>query len=392
MADVERGVWEETGKTLPLGRLEPFKVVKKFPAYVGFWAAFGAGAIWASLAQGSGELIWWPYLVAKYGPAFIGIVLPACLMQYWVNLEIIRYTTTTGETIFTGFARISKFYIVFMWLMLIIATAWYGGYASAGGTALAALTDFPKGWTPRGQTLFWAYLTIVIFFLALTLSKVVYQTVERFMEAVVIICIVGLLFAVFQGEVIARMASFFGYFFNPFSAHMPAKWDQKDADILLTGICFAGMGGFFNLMYSYWVRDKGFGIARYAGRVTSPITGKAETIPATGFGFEDNQENKAQYKKWMRHLHFDNVVAVGVNTLTLTLMMLLAWALLTPKGLIPKGWEIAVVQSAFFEVNWGVFGKMLFLLVAAAFLVDSWLGNSDAISRMHTDFFYSNFA
>jgi len=392
MADVERGVWEETGKTVSMGRLEPLKVVKKFPAYVGFWAAFGAGAIWASLAQGSGELIWWPYLVAKYGPAFIGIVLPACLMQYWVNLEIIRYTTTTGETIFTGFARISRAYIVFMWLMLIIATAWYGGYASAGGTALAALTDFPKGWTLRGQTLFWAYLTIVIFFLALTLSKVVYQTVEWFMEVVVIICIVGLLFAVFEGEVIAKMPSFFGYFFNPFSSHMPAKWDPKDADILLTGICFAGMGGFFNLMYSYWVRDKGFGIARYAGRVTSPITGKAETIPATGFAFEDNPENKAQYKKWMRHLHYDNVVAIAVNTLTLMLMMLLAWALLTPKGLVPKGWEIAVVQSKFFEVSWGVFGKALFLLVAAAFLVDSWLGNTDAISRMHTDFFYSNFA
>jgi hypothetical protein len=63
-----------------------------------------------------------------------------------------------------------------------------------------------------------------------------------------------------------------------------------------------------------------------------------------------------------------------------------------PKGLVPKGWEIAVVQSRFFEVSWGAFGKALFLLVAAAFLVDSWLGNTDAISRMHTDFFYSTFS
>ena len=392
MAEEVRGVWEETGKTVPLGRLEPLKVLKKFPAFVGFWAAFGAGAIWASLAQGSGELIWWPYLVAKYGPAFIGIVLPACLMQYWVNLEINRYTTITGETIFTGFARISRVYVVIMWLMLTITFAWFGGYASAGATALAALTDFPAQWTPRGQTLFWAYLTIAIFLLALTLSKVVYKTVEWFMEAVVVICIAGLVFAVFNHEVIAGMASFFGYYFNPLSTRWPAKWDPGDADILLTGICFAGMGGFFNVMYSYWVRDKGFGMARYVGRVTSPITGKPETIPATGFAFEDTEENKAEYKKWVRHIHYDNAVAVGVNTFTLMLMMLLAWALLTPKGLVPKGWEIAVVQSRFFEVSWGFIGKAIFLLVAAAFLADSWLGITDAVSRMHSDFFYSTFA
>lgn len=392
MAIEERGVWEDTGKRVQMGKLEPLKVVKIFPAYMGFWAAFGAGAIWASLAQGSGELIWWPYLVAKYGPAFIGIVLPACLMQYWVNLEINRYTTTTGETIFTGFARISKAYLIVMWIMLIVTFAWFGGYASGGGTALAALTKFPAGWTAKGQTLFWAYLTIVVFLLALTLSKVVYKAVEWFMEAVVIICILGLLFAVFQSEVLAKVGSFFGYYFNPLSASWPEKWDAKDADILLTGIAFAGMGGFFNLMYSYWVRDKGFGIARYAGRVTSPITGKPETIPATGFAFEDTEENKANYKKWIRHIHYDNAVAVGANTFTLMLMMLLAWALLTPKGLVPKGWEIAVVQSRFFEVAWGPIGRAIFLLVAAAFLADSWLGITDAVSRMHSDFFYSTFA
>jgi len=81
----------ETGKTLSVGNLGPLKVLA-VPAFVGIWAAMGPGVIWASLAQGSGELIWWPYLTAKYGAAFLGILLPACLMQYWVNQEIIRYT------------------------------------------------------------------------------------------------------------------------------------------------------------------------------------------------------------------------------------------------------------------------------------------------------------
>jgi len=60
------------------------------------------------LAQGSGELIWWTYLTARYGAVFVGLLLPAALMQYFVNQEIVRYTITTGETFFSGMARIAR--------------------------------------------------------------------------------------------------------------------------------------------------------------------------------------------------------------------------------------------------------------------------------------------
>src|SRR5512145_1500118 len=74
------------------------------------------------------------------------------------------------------------------------------------------------------------------------------------------------------------------------------------------------------------------------------------------------------------------------------MMCWLAFALLLPKGVVPKGWEIAVVQAAFFEVAWGEIGRALFLIVAAAFLCDAWLQGTDGFSRVQADFFYSNFA
>jgi len=43
---------------------------KPFPAFPGFLKALGPGVVWLALAQGSSELIEWPYLVAKYGLAF----------------------------------------------------------------------------------------------------------------------------------------------------------------------------------------------------------------------------------------------------------------------------------------------------------------------------------
>ncbi len=64
---------------------------------------------------------------------------------------------------------------------------------------------------------------------------------------------------------------------------------------------------------------------------------------------------------------------------------LLAYALLFPKGLLPQDYEIAVVQSQFFEVSWGEVGRVLFLVVAAAFLMDTWLATADAVSRIQAD-------
>ncbi|MBI4531404.1 MAG: Nramp family divalent metal transporter, partial [Candidatus Latescibacteria bacterium] len=86
---------------ITLGRLAPLKVAA-VPAFVGILAYIGPGIVWAGLAQGSGELIWWPYLTAKYGDAFLGLLIPASLLQLWANIEIARYTLATGETAMTG--------------------------------------------------------------------------------------------------------------------------------------------------------------------------------------------------------------------------------------------------------------------------------------------------
>jgi hypothetical protein len=86
-------------------------------------------------------------------------------------------------------------------------------------------------------------------------------------------------------------------------------------------------------------------------------------------------------------------ISVGIlgNLFTTLMMCLLAWALLYPKGLIPQEYEIAVVQAQFFEVSWGAFGKALFLVVAAAFLADTWLATADAVSRTQADIIHTLF-
>jgi len=370
------------------GNLPPFKRAA-LPRFPGLIAALGPGVIFLALAQGSGELIWWPYIIAKYGLTFLFLLIPACLLQFPLVYEIGRYTMLTGESIFQGFIRLNRFLAALLWILLTLSFLWFGAFAAAGGTSLAALTGIPAGWSVRGQTLFWAYATMLVFFSAILLSNVIYRLVEAFMWGVSIVTLVGLLWASAHPDVLATLPDFLKGLFIP-QTPMPRPWDSADATRLLTAITFAGLGGFWTLFYSYWTRDKGVGMAHYMGRMTGPVTGKPETIPDSGF-IPNDDATLAEVPKWKRFMAWDVGIGVGGNLLTTLMTCLLAYALLYPKGLLPQHYELAVVQSRFFEVSWGWTGKVIFLVVAAAFLSDTWLATVDAVSRIHTDCVYAFF-
>src|SRR5207237_10233641 len=82
-----------------------------------------------------------------------------------------------------------------VWILITLSFLWFGAFAAAGGTSLPALTHFPAGWTARGQTLFWGYLSMFVFLTAILLSKVIYRLVETFMWGVALLTLVGLLWA-----------------------------------------------------------------------------------------------------------------------------------------------------------------------------------------------------
>ena len=131
-------------------------------------------------------------------------------------------------------------------------------------------------------------------------------------------------------------------------------------------------------------------MSAYIGRITSPLRTAPETISATGYGFEDTESNQTNYRKFMKYLHVETGLGVALNLITTVIMCWLAWALLKPQGIVPQGWEIAVVQSAFFEISWGTIGKIIFLVIAAAFLCDACLQSTDGFARMQADFIYAN--
>lgn len=363
------------------------KIRKLLPVIPGILTMLGPAFIWAAIAQGSGELIWWPYFAAKYGTAFLGLLLPASLIQFFVNREVSRYTALTGKGIWSGFLSLGKFFALPLFALCFVNFLWLGGYASAGGTALFELTKLPAGFSAKMGSIFWAYLLIVVFSMVFIFSKVIYRSIEKFMKIISLVTIFGLLVSVVNPEVIKVIPVFLKSFLNPLTVHWPDNWDPADQSPLVTAIAFAGMGGFLNLLYSYWMKDKGVGMAKYGSKITGLLAKKKESFELDEkLVFSNIFENKTRWQKWLKFLNFDAFLAVLINALTASLTTLLAFAVLLPKGIYPTGWKIAVVQAEFFRVSFGQIGVFVFLLVAAAFMVDTWLGLVDGVARQFADF------
>jgi hypothetical protein len=360
------------------------------PAFPGWLAALGPGIVWLALAQGSGELIWWPYMTAKYGLAFMFLLIPACLLQYPLVYEIGRYTMLTGESIFQGFIRLSRPLALFLWILMILSFLWFGAFATAGGTALAALTHFPPHWSARGQTFFWALVSIGFFLVAIFLSKVVYVLIERFMAFVAVITILGLIWACSSPEVLSGIPEFLKALVAP--GNPAREWDPADATKFLTALTFAGLGGFWTLFYSFWLREKGVGMAAQAGHIHGIIRGEEKILTTTGCLPKEEPEAPSRVRTWLRFLKVDAGVGIFGNIFTTLLTCLLAFTLLLPRGLVPQEYELAVVQSRFFEVKWGVVGGLVFLFVAAAFLSDTWITTLDSVSRAYAEMITSFFS
>jgi len=343
---------------------------RPLPARPPLGAMLGPGLVWMALAQGSGELIWWPYMVAKYGAGFLFLLVPACLLQFPVSFEIARYTLLTGEGVVRGFFRIGRWFGIGLWVLFAISFLWFGAFASAGGTAIAALTDFPSGWSARGQTLFWAQLSIVGFTVALLWARRAYRLIEAFMKLVAVVSLVGMLAACLHPSARAALGEFLRALVIP-DLDAIRRFDRADTDKLLTAIAFAGLGGFWTLFYSYWMREKGAGMAATADA--------GPALPAPG------PEAPARLRAWHRYLSVESLVGIVGNLATTLLTCLLAFAILRPRGLVPDQFQIAVVQSEFFAASWGTVGRLLFLVIAGAFLADTWLATVDCVARIHID-------
>ena len=99
------------------------------------WRLIGPGIIAAGVGLASGEFILYPYIASQVGLVFVWAALVGLVTQYFLNMEIERYTLATGETALTGFSRYWRHWGLVFALLTYFANLW-PGWATSSATLI----------------------------------------------------------------------------------------------------------------------------------------------------------------------------------------------------------------------------------------------------------------
>ncbi|MEE8558223.1 MAG: Nramp family divalent metal transporter [Myxococcota bacterium] len=335
-------------------------------------AMLGPGIILAGLSIGSGEFVLWPRLTAEWGLVMFWACWIGVSMQFFMNMEIERYTLATGESAVIGFVRLSR---SFGPIFLVCGTLpWiWPGWASGAATLLS--------WEIGGPVTLYAVGGLFLCGLLLSLGPVVYRTVEGIqigLVTVIFVLLVGLAIVVVRGEALLALAS--GALRV---GHIP---EGIDLPLLLGALAFAGAGGTVNLAQSNYIRDKGYGMGRWMGRLTSPFTGREESTGETGFVFEGDPENLARWRVWWRRANLEHALTFYLlSLLSLALFCLITYSLFATPGEVSPGFGFIQDQAGILGERYGALAQHCFVWGGIAVLFSTELALLDAVSRVVAD-------
>jgi len=450
---------------IPHHLLPPLRY-REMPEPIPLRQMIGPSIMLAGLALGSGEFVLWPYITYRCGFVFFWACLLGVVTQFFLNLEIERWTLLTGESAITGFCRLSRQWAWIFLICNIVPWIWPGWATGAaqllswsvfGPREVAVAVHVPASlpadlpltpklvvdatkkdvsWTGRmssaekaqlltlSQDATWAdsverlytqtqisgvqhkayYVTplaiasLLIIGVLLTAGPVVYNTVERlqfFLVTSIFILAVILGALVIHGRAVQEMligATSFG--------SLPPPETGLSYISLLGALAFAGVGGTLNLGQSNYIKDKGYGMGKYIGRITSPLTGQEEPISDVGFHFEHTPENLRRWKQWWFAANLEHFLSFFLTcVICLVLLTLITYSLMyDSNGQLQPGMErfgkdmdFVWGQATVIESRFGFLMRCGYLLMGVALLLTTELGVLDAVARISTDIVKVNY-
>ena len=360
-----------------------------------FWRMTGPGAVMIGMSIGSGEMILWPWITAKFGSGMVWAAALGVFIQLWVNFEIGRWAIATGESAFTGFARFSKFSIYYF-MAILGMSALLPAWARTTGIALRTMLfgfDGPDANRTGPDWMYsdwvWTALIFATVFVILFGPKKMYATIERVISFLVVIIIGGML-------IVAISIGTFGdaiEFAKGFLKVGQVQFDDEFTPLRFFGaIVFAGAGGFGNLYYAYYLRDKGIGMGAKIPALSNPLRGAEKGEATVGFVPRDDEENRKRFKDWFKFVILDNTFFFWIlNSITMFMFMFGAFVVLFPQGIVPSQNDFLWDLSAMLETTMGTWGRYLFFVIAMAAMFSTQLAVSDGGYRLWTDLLHTNF-
>ena len=345
----------------------------------GYRRLIGPGIIAAGVGLASGEFVLFPYIASQVGLVFVWAALVGLITQYFINMEIERYTLATGETALTGFSRYWRHWGLFFAILTYFANLWPGWVTSS-----ASLTTYIFG----GNRTVIAVCMLIVIGLILTLAPVVYVALEKAqmikVAAVLTFFVIAAIFAIGANawsdlpQVVTQ-------------PRLPI--DELGFALLLGALAFAGAGGGQNLVQSNWIRDKGFGMGKYVPRLVSPITGQPEAAPSTGYAFEPTPENLKRWRGWWRFANIEQLSTfVAITFVTILFTSLLAYSTVFGRDGLENSIGFLEIEGQVLADRVGSWFQYLFWIIGAFSLFAAALGIVDYTSRLAADVVKTSYA
>lgn len=354
--------------------IKPYKIATLPDPPSSFLKILGPSFIILGLGLGSGEIILWPYLVSNFGLGIIWGAVLGITFQFFINMEIERYALVRGESIFVGFARMAKHLPYWFIFSTFIGFGWPGIIAASAKifSQVAGIEAF--------QYLGIAFLVIIG--AILTLGPILYKTVERFQKTVILIGVPSLLLVTVaiatksDYTALARGAVGIGDGF----LFLPAGISLLT---FLGAFAFSGAGGNLNLSQSFYIKEKGYGMGKYADKIHSLLTGKVKEVELTGTTFNIDGHSLANFKKWWRITNLEHfVVFLITGIISILLLALLAYATTFGSPLNAPSIDFIVNEAISISSLLFPLAGIVFLLLTGTMLFATQFAVLDSTSRI----------
>lgn len=339
-------------------------------------ALIGPGVVLIAMGLGSGEYILWPSLVSQYGFGIMWGAIVGMLSQYILSYEISRYTVATGGSIFTGFAKISKWFSIWFILSSYLSFMWPGIIASGGRifVELFGMSDY------RLPTI----IMLLIIGCLLSFGGKVYNNLERFQKLVILITIPVLVYIAvtlfdtesFNAMLVGTLGVGDGFNFLP---------KGIDVATFLGAIAYSGAAGNLILSQSFYVQDEKLGMAGYLD--TQINIKNDDRALHEGFQMDvSDPENMKNFRKWMKNIAIEQGIAFfALGTFTIFLLVYIAYELTFPTGGANSDLSFIFKQAQILSELYTPILGPAFLLVGVIFLFKTQLGVFESTSRIMTD-------
>ena len=346
--------------------------LKNLPKPPSLKKLIGPSFILLGLGLGSGEIILWPLLTSTHGLGLVWGMIVGITIQFFLNMEIERYALIYGESVFVGFKKLLRFLPLWFIFSTFISFGW-PGIGLAGATAISYIFNM-------GNPQLIATIIFILIGLVLSFGKSLYKTTETLQK---ILIMVGVPFIVVLTLYLANSQDLIslakglvgqgnGYLFLPAGISLGT---------FLGALAYSGAGGNLNLAQSFYIRDKGYGMGKYAHKITNIRS--TQNVSLTGTTFPLTSKNLSKFKKWWHLINQEHLIVFWfLGLLTMLTLGLLAFVTAGESINNQEGLNFLYNQANAISTNTLPIIGSAFLGLTGLMLLSTQLGVLDSTSRI----------